>query len=186
MRDSQEIFIHPSAHVSEDAEIGAGTKIWINSQVREKAVIGTGSIISKDTYIDTGVIIGNRVKIQNGVSVYHGVIVDDDVFVGPNAVFTNDLVPRAFNENWVITPTRVRKGASIGANATIVCGITIGEYAMIGAGSVVLSDIPAHGLVVGNPARLIGYVCECGQRLDDSHYCKSCGRKVVLEGKEKC
>jgi len=172
------IFIHESAHISADAIIGDGTKIWINSQVREHAHIGENCIIGKDTYIDEHVVIGDRVKIQNGVSVYHGVIIEDDVFVGPNATFTNDHVPRAFNSSWKISETFVKKGASIGANATIVCGITIGEYAMIGAGSVVTKNVAPYTLVAGNPARQIGYVCKCGGRLTDSNICSQCGEKV--------
>jgi len=167
------VFIHDSAHISSDAKIGEGTKIWINSQIREHSQIGENCIISKDTYIDEHVIIGNRVKIQNGVSVYHGVKIEDDVFVGPNATFTNDHVPRAFNSSWKITETTVKKGASIGANATIICGVTIGEYAMIGAGSVVTKNIAPHALVVGNPAKQIGYVCKCGNRLSDG-FCTQC------------
>lgn len=146
----------------------------MNAQIREKTIIGNNCIIGKDVYIDTGVIIGNRVKIQNGVSIYRGVTVEDNVFIGPNAAFTNDLHPRAFNENWMITPTLIKTGASIGANSTILCGISIGEYSMIGCGSVVIRDVPDHGLVVGNPARLIGYVCECGNKLDNSGYCTVC------------
>ncbi|MBI9107190.1 MAG: N-acetyltransferase [Spirochaetales bacterium] len=179
------IFIHPDAHVSADAEIGSGTKIWINSQIRENSIIGENCIISKDTYIDTEVRIGNRVKIQNGVSVYHGVTIEDDVFVGPNAVFTNDLVPRAFNEDWKVTPTLIMKGASIGANSTIVCGNTIGEYAMVGAGSLVNKDVPSYALVIGNPARLIGYVCICGQRLDENNVCSKCNIEIIVEGKNQ-
>lgn len=169
------IFIHPSAIVSEGASIGDGTKIWVNSQVREKAVIGENCIVSKDTYIDAEVKIGSGVKIQNGVSIYHGVEIGDDVFIGPNAVFTNDYFPRAFNPGWKITATIVERGASIGANATIICGHRIGEYAMVGAGSVVTKDVPAHALVVGNPARRIGSVCTCGFRLDDQGRCSACG-----------
>jgi len=175
-----DIFIHPSSHVSPEARIGKGTKVWINSQIREKAEIGEDCIISKDTYIDTGVKIGSRVKVQNGVSVYHGVEIEDDVFVGPNAAFTNDFVPRAFNADWKISRTLVRRGASIGANATIICGHTVGEYALVGAGSVVTRDVPDHGLVVGNPARLIGYVCRCGQRLDASGMCLACGESFSI------
>jgi acetyltransferase-like isoleucine patch superfamily enzyme len=181
----KDIFIHSDAHVSEDAEIGSRTKVWINSQIRENAVIGEDCIISKDTYIDTEVKIGNRVKIQNGVSIFHGVTIEDDVFIGPNAVFTNDLVPRAFNDDWKITSTLIRTGASIGANATIVCGNTIGSYAMVGAGSLVNRNVPAHALVVGNPARIIGYVCACGQRLDGNSYCSKCGKTTEQEGKTK-
>jgi UDP-2-acetamido-3-amino-2,3-dideoxy-glucuronate N-acetyltransferase len=174
------VFIHPAAHVSEGARIGAGTKIWINAQVREGASIGEHCIIGKDTYIDTEVRIGSRVKIQNGVSVYHGVTIEDDVFVGPNATFTNDLVPRAFNADWAITPTAIRRGSSIGANATIVCGHSVGKYAMVGAGSVVTRDVPDHALVVGNPARIVGYVCHCGERLDERNYCGKCKKSVEL------
>jgi acetyltransferase-like isoleucine patch superfamily enzyme len=171
-------FIHNTANVSSEAVIGADTKIWINSQVREHAHIGDNCIISKDTYIDEYVVIGNRVKIQNGVSVYHGVTIEDDVFVGPNVTFTNDRVPRAFNKEWEITQTIIKQGASIGANATIVCGVTIGEYAMIGAGSVVVKDIPPYTLVVGNPARRIGLVCKCGEKLPADRICIRCGIKV--------
>lgn len=174
----KDVFIHEGSHVSPDAEIGEGTKIWINSQIREKAIIGPGCIISKDTYIDTQVRIGARVKVQNGVSIYHGVTVEDDVFIGPNATFTNDLVPRAFNPDWKITPTHVKRGASIGANATIVCGTTIGKYAMVGAGAVVTKDVPDYALVVGNPARIIGTVCECGQRMTGDGVCATCGKSA--------
>jgi Serine acetyltransferase len=175
-----DIFIHESAHVSPEASIGDGTKVWINSQIREKAVIGRDCIISKDTYIDTEVRIGNGVKVQNGVSIYHGVTVEDEVFIGPNAAFTNDYIPRAFNVDWKVTPTLVKRGASIGANATVICGHTIGEYALVGAGSVVTKDVPDHGLVVGNPARLMGYVCRCGERLDGSGLCHSCGERFDI------
>lgn len=156
-------YIHPSAHVSSDARIGEGTKIWINVQVREQAEIGTNCIISKDVYIDHAVQIGNNCKIQNSVSVYNGVTIEDDVFVGPNVSFTNDKVPRAFSVDWKITPTTVRKGASIGANATIVCGIVIGEYAMVAAGSVVTKDVPPYTLVMSNPARPVARINKAGE-----------------------
>lgn len=171
------VFIHSTAEVAEGAKVGNGTKIWNLAQVREGSIIGEGCIISKNVYIDTGVILGDRVKVQNNVNVYHGVIVEDDVFLGPSMTFTNDLYPRAFNADWKITVTRVKRGASIGANATIVCGNTVGEYAMVGAGSVVVRDVPAHALVVGNPARQIGWVCKCGQRLDSSNICPVCGKR---------
>lgn len=160
------IYIHPTANVSIEAKIGNGTKIWINSQIREKSEIGINCIISKDTYIDTEVKIGNNCKIQNSVSVYHGVTIEDDVFVGPNACFTNDKVPRAFDPEWKITPTFVKKGASIGANATIVCGITLGEYCMVAAGSVVTKDVESYSLVIGNPAKHYSYVDKMGNKIE--------------------
>lgn len=157
-------FVHETAEISKGAVIGKNTKIWHQSQVREGAKIGENCIVSKCVYIDFDVKIGNNVKIQNGVSVYHGVEIEDDVFLGPHMTFTNDLYPRAFNSNWELVNTLVKKGASIGANATIVCGTTIGEYAMIGSGAVVTKNVPAYGLVLGNPARLTGFVCKCGRK----------------------
>jgi acetyltransferase-like isoleucine patch superfamily enzyme len=160
------IFIHPTANISQQASIGSGSKVWINVQIREDAIIGEECIISKDVYIDHGVKIGSRCKIQNSVSVYHGVQIDDDVFVGPNVAFTNDRIPRAFNVDWKTTPTYIRKGSSIGANATIVCGVTIGEYAMVASGSVVTRDVPAYTLVMGNPARVVAKIDKAGKRTD--------------------
>lgn len=162
-----EVFVHPSANVAASAHIGSGTKIWINVQVREQARIGEQCIISKDVYVDHGVTIGDRCKIQNGVSVYHGVSIEDDVFVGPHLTFTNDRVPRAFNADWQITPTLVKTGASLGANATIICGVTIGEYAMVAAGSVVTRDVAPYTLVMGNPARPVARIDRLGHRLED-------------------
>lgn len=159
-------FIHPSAYVDADASIGEGSRLWINVQVRERARIGQNCILSKDVYVDCHVQIGNRCKVQNGVSLYHGVTVGDDVFIGPNAAFTNDRVPRAFNTNWQITPTRIGDGVSIGANATIVCGVSIGEYAMVAAGSVVTRDVPPYTLVKGNPARPHARIDREGNRLE--------------------
>jgi len=171
------IYIHETAEVSSKAKIGTGTKIWNNAQVREEVVIGDDCIISKNVYIDKGVYIGDRVKIQNNVNVYHGVTIESDVFCGPSMTFTNDLFPRASSIDWKVYETRIKRGASIGANATIVCGNVIGEYAMIGAGSVVTKDIPDFALVVGNPAKIIGWVCKCGERLDEQNICKKCGKK---------
>lgn len=165
---SDTVYIHPTANVSDQATIGNGTKIWINAQIREKSAIGQNCIISKDTYIDTEVKIGNNCKIQNSVSIYHGVTIEDDVFVGPNACFTNDKVPRAFDPNWTITPTLIKQGASIGANATIVCGITIGEYAMVAAGSVVTKDVAPYSLVMGNPARHYSYIDKMGNKIESN------------------
>jgi acetyltransferase-like isoleucine patch superfamily enzyme len=167
------IRIHPTAEVSPQATIGQGTQIWHHVQIREDAHIGEECILSKGVYIDTGVVIGNRVKIQNYVSVYHGVTIEDGVFIGPHVVFTNDLLPRAITPDgrqksamdWELSKTLVRRGASLGANSTIRCGISIGEWALIGAGSVVTRHVPNYGLVWGNPAILQGFVCPCGGRL---------------------
>lgn len=162
-----DVYIHPTANVSNQANVGDGSKIWINVQIREGAQIGAGCIVSKDVYIDHAVKIGDRCKIQNSVSVYHGVEIGNDVFVGPNACFTNDKVPRAFNPDWKITETRIEDGVSIGANATIVCGITIGEYAMVAAGSVVTKDVPPYTLVMGNPARAVAQIDKAGNRVSE-------------------
>ncbi|NEU05853.1 acyltransferase [Clostridium senegalense] len=167
-------FKHSSAEVSENANIKDGTKIWNNSQVRENCFIGENCIIGTNVYIDFDAIIGNNVKIQNGVNVYHGVVIEDDVFVGPSVTFTNDMYPRAFNNDWEVVGTLIKKGAAIGANSTVICGITIGEYAMVGSGSVVTDDINPYELVAGNPAKKIGYVCKCGNRLDENHHCDKC------------
>lgn len=173
----ENVFIHPTADVDNTAIIGEGTKIWNQAQVRNDAVVGNNCIISKNVYIDEHVVVGNNVKIQNNVNVYHGVTVEDDVFLGPSMTFTNDMYPRAFNSEWKISETLVKKGASIGANATIRCGITIGEYAMVGAGSVVTKDVEPYALVIGNPARQIGWVCMCGGKIDDAGFCLECGKK---------
>ena len=160
-------FKHPTAVVESD-NIGDGTKIWHFAHVREKAKIGKNCVIGKSVYIDEEVEIGNGVKVQNFVSVYKGVKIEDDVLIGPAVTFTNDLYPRAFSwgEDKIVL-TVVRKGASICANSTIVCGVTIGEYAMVGAGSVVTKDVPSFGLVYGNPAELKGFVCYCGRKLSE-------------------
>lgn len=166
-------YIHPSADVAESAQIGAESKIWHLVQIRPEAVVGRECIIGRGVYIDSHVQIGDRVKVQNYVSIYDGVTIEDGVFVGPHVVFTNDKLPRAINPDgtlkastdWQISFTRICIGASLGANSTIVCGVTVGRWAMVGAGSVVTKNVPDFGLVVGNPARLIGHVCKCGQRL---------------------
>jgi len=180
---------HDTAIVESDS-IGEGTKIWHFAQIRENAKIGKNCNIGKGVYIDRDVTIGNNVKIQNFVSIYKGVEIEDDVFIGPSATFTNDLYPRS--ESWSdedIVSTVVEKGASIGANSTILCGIKIGSYSMIGAGSVVNKDVPKFGLVVGNPISLKGYVCYCGKRLIDKFSedgkdivlkCRSCGKRVEV------
>lgn len=185
--------IHPTADVSPQASIGEGTKIWHQCQVRENATIGERCTLSKGVYVDFDVSIGNNVKIQNYVSVYHGVTLEDGVFVGPHVCFTNDFRPRAVNpdgspkgaDDWVVSRTLIRTGAALGANATIVCGITIGQWAMVGAGSVVTKDIPDYGLVRGNPARLVGYVCPCGEKLirqePGKYACPACHTTLSIQ-----
>ena len=159
-------FVHPTAEVAADAEIGDGTKIWHQSQIMSGAKVGEKCNLGKGVYVDTGVRIGDRVKIQNGVSIYRGVSIASDCFLGPHMVFTNDLQPRAFNHDFTVIETIVERGASIGANATIVCGITLSEYCMVGAGSVVTKDVGPYQLVVGNPARVVCLICKCGKKLD--------------------
>jgi len=182
----KKIYIHPTAEVSLKAKIGEGTKIWNHAQIREESELGNNCVVGKNVYIDKGVKVGNNVKIQNGISLYHGITVEDDVLLGPHCVFTNDLYPRAFISNYKNYPTLIKKGASIGANATIVCGVIIGRFAMIGAGSVVTKNIPDHGFAFGNPAKLRGFACECGKRLKIKQakkgrmvlICKHCGEKL--------
>ena len=156
-------YVHPTAEVEDEVAIGDGARVWHHAHVRRGAALGSDCILGKNAFIDEGVRVGARTKIQNNVSVYRGVELGDDVFVGPSAVFTNDLRPRAFNATWQITPTLVQRGASIGANATVVCGVEIGQYAMVAAGSVVTRSVAPHQLVAGNPARPRGWVCACGE-----------------------
>lgn len=194
------IIIHPTAEVSEKAIIGENTKIWQHAQVRSGARIGTNCIIGKGVYIDVDVPIGNNVKIQNYVSVYHGVSIEDGVFIGPHVCFTNDMRPRAVNpdgspknaDDWVLSETIIKKGVSLGANSTIRCGITISEWAMVGSGSVVTRDVPAHGLVFGNPAKLHGFVCACGEKVNFKEKkeksilaeCPHCHQTLEISAKE--
>jgi len=188
---NKDYYAHPTAIIEENVFIGEGTRIWHFVHIRRGARIGKNCNIGKGVYIDEGVVIGNNVKIQNFVSVYRGVTIEDDAFIGPHATFTNDLYPRSFNRDWKVIPTLVKRGASIGANATIVCGVMIGEYAMVAAGAVVTKDVPPHGLVMGNPARLRGFVCYCGRPLKDYnffertsqyviHKCSDCGKEVRI------
>jgi len=188
----EKVLIHKTAQVSEDAKIGSGTKIWNWVQIRENSNIGENCILSKGVYIDFDVKIGNNVKIQNNVSVYHGVTIEDGVFVGPHVCFTNDKIPRAINhdgapksnDDWEVSEIKIKEGASLGANSTILPGVTIGRFALIGSGSVVTKDVPDFGLVYGNPARMHGYVCKCGKKLtDEKRFCKVC--KVSLDEVKK-
>lgn len=159
-------FLHESSYVDAGAKIGAGTKIWHFCHVMQDAQVGENCNIGQNVFIAAGVHIGNRVKIQNNVSVYTGVTLEDDVFLGPSMVFTNVTNPRSHvPRRGEYRPTHVRRGATIGANATILCGVTLGVYAFVGAGAVVTHDIPPHALVYGTPARLHGWMCRCGERL---------------------
>ena len=170
-------FVHPQALV-ETESVGEGTRIWAFAHVMKGSVVGRDCNICDHAFIESNVTIGNAVTIKNGVAVWDGVSLGDHVFVGPNAVFTNDLNPRAVVKKTreQLVATDVSEGATIGANATVVCGVRIGRYAFIGAGTVVIRDVPPHAMVVGNPARQIGFMCECGERLPASLVC-ACGRR---------
>ena len=176
-------FVHESSYLDDGAVIGAGTKIWHFSHVMAGAVIGERCNLGQNVVVMPGTKIGNNVKIQNNVSIYEGVELEDDVFCGPSCVFTNVLNPRSHvSRKTEYQRTWVGRGASIGANATIVCGNTIGEYAFIGAGAVVRGEVPAYGLMVGVPARRIGWICQCGVRLTTRNAqaeCGACGAKYA-------
>jgi len=180
MSNNQEkaYFVHESSYVENSAKIGKGTKIWYFTHVSENAEIGENCNIGQNVFIDKNVKIGNGVKIQNNVSVYTSVGIEDDVFLGPSCVFTNVINPRSFIERKTeFKETLVQKGASIGANATIVCGNTIGKYALVAAGAVVTKDVSNYTIVGGNPAKFMGYICECGMKLSEKekgYYCESC------------
>jgi acetyltransferase-like isoleucine patch superfamily enzyme len=187
-------FVHPTAELSAKATIGPGTFIWNQAQIREGARIGRECIIGKDAYIDFDVIIGDRCKLQNGVYVYHGGTLADGVFLGPGAMLLNDKHHRAINPDgslksnadWEVSPVAVAQGAAIGGGAVILPGVKIGAWAMVGAGAVVTRDVPAHGLVYGNPARLAGFVCACGQRLEPTGtdvimQCTACQAEIELQ-----
>ena len=176
-------FIHSSAVVDGNVEIGDGTKVWHFCHVLSGSVIGSDCVLGQNVMVGPDVRIGDRCKLQNNVSVYNGVELEDDVFCGPSCVFTNVLTPRAFVERKdEFLTTIVRKGATIGANATVICGTTIGRYAMIGAGAVVTRDVPDHQLVIGSPARAIGWVSIAGERLDDSLVCPRTGERYRRAG----
>lgn len=159
-------FVHPTSVVDEGADIGANTRIWHFCHISAPCRIGPDSSLGQNVFVARAVQIGRNVKIQNNVSVYEGVILEDDVFCGPSMVFTNVMNPRSFvSRKDEYRTTLVRRGASIGANATVVCGVTIGRYAFIGAGSVITRDVPDYALVYGNPARQRGWICKCGEKL---------------------
>ena len=173
-------FAHPSACIDEGAVIGDGTRIWHFCHIMPRAIIGSGCNIGQSVFVDNDAIIGNSCKIQNNVSVYKHVTLEDDVFCGPSMVFTNVHAPRAHIPRMEeARPTLVRRGATLGANCTIVCGVTIGRYAFVGAGSVITRDVPDHALVYGNPGRQRGWVCECGLILEPDCACAACGRRFA-------
>ena len=185
-------FVHESSYIDHGVEIGDDTKIWFFCHLQTGSRVGRGCIFGQNVNLDRNVVVGDRVKIQNNVTVYNGVVVEDDAFLGPSCVFTNVINPRAFIERKTeFLPTRVGRGASIGANATVVCGNDIGDYALIGAGAVVVADVPAYGLMVGVPARRIGWICRCGVRLpepDASGHaaCGACGRCRPCDPRQCC
>lgn len=177
-------FAHESSYIDDGCKVGSGTKIWHFSHVMNGAQVGENCNIGQNVVISIGVAVGNGVKIQNNVSLYTGVKIEDDVFLGPSCVFTNVINPRSFIERKSeYRETVVKKGASIGANATIVCGHSIGRYAFVGAGSVVTKDVPDFALVYGSPAVVKGYVCKCGERLilDASDTCPACGKEYMFK-----
>jgi acetyltransferase-like isoleucine patch superfamily enzyme len=177
-------FVHATAHVEDGATLGPGTRIWHQAQVRPGARLGAGCIVGKGAFIDLDVEVGDHCKIQNYACVYHGTRLGNGVFVGPHVVFTNDRFPRAINpdgslktdDDWEVGETTVGDGASIGARSVILPGLHIGAWALIGAGSVVTRDVPAHAIVAGVPARRVGWACTCGRQLDDRLHCATCAR----------
>lgn len=182
-------FVHDTAIVDEGAEIGEGSRIWHWCHIMAGVKIGENCNVGEHAFLETGVVLGDNVKVKNNVAIYTGVFCENDVFLGPNCVFTNVINPRSFIKRTdEFKDTIIRKGATIGANATIVCGNEIGKYALVGAGTVVNRDIADYECVVGNPARRIGYVCECGVKLEkgekeDCYICPKCAKKYTMKNK---
>jgi UDP-2-acetamido-3-amino-2,3-dideoxy-glucuronate N-acetyltransferase len=189
--DNPEAFVHPLARVEDDVVIGHGSRVWAGAHLRHGARIGAECVIGSGVTVDLGVIVGDRCKVQNDALLYSGLRIGDGVFIGPGAIFTNDRVPRAVSPtgdllrsvDWQVTPTSVEDGASVGANATVVAGVRIGSWAMIGAGTVVTHDVPPHALVVGVPGQQVGWVCACGARVpaEPTVTCAACGTRFALE-----
>ncbi len=185
MFNKKNFYQHPQALVSPNAKIGDKTRVWAFVNIKEGAVIGEGCNICDGCYIEKGSLIGNHVTLKNGVNVFAGITLEDDVFCAANVAFTNDRHPRSQRRDpWVLEKTLVKKGATLGSNAVILCGLTIGEYAVIGAGAVVTKDVLSHEIIVGNPGRLVGYACHCGRKLTPDHYCAACRKQYVLNGQQ--
>lgn len=183
---NKDYFVHESSYVDNGAVVGAGTKIWHFCHVLAGARIGQGCSLGQNVNVGGTAVIGNNARIQNNVSIYDDVVLEDDVFCGPSCVFTNVVSPRAFvSRKHDYRLTRVCKGASIGANATILCGVTLGAYCFVGAGAVVTHDVMPHALVYGAPARRHGWVCRCGIPLNQELVCPECGTAYTLRGKEE-
>lgn len=175
-------YIHPSAVVDDGAIIGEGTRIWHWCHIMSGVEIGCNCNIGENAFIETGVKLGNGVKVKNNVALYTGIECEDDVFLGPNCVFTNVSNPRSFIERKTeFKKTIIRKGATIGANATIVCGHNVEEYAFVGAGSIVTKTVPAYSMVIGNPAKFYAYVCKCGVKLNKELQCPACSLKYIKD-----